>query len=104
MKYIVCQCKFDGKPTIHFGVTFPDIVTHKDMAKAVERIRVEPAGPFGRWWMWPKAVSAGFVNDEGICIGDSESLKMKPHPEDSMIIKDRRGIGYREREVIERAA
>lgn len=97
MKYVVFQCKSDGKPTILFGVTFPDVIVHKDMAEMVEHVKVQPAGPGSRWWMWPKAVSAGFVSD-GICHGHSESLEMKAHQEDSLILKDARGIGFKERD------
>lgn len=98
MKYIVFQCKSEGKPTMHVGVTFPDVMVHEDVARAIERVKVQPMGPFSDWWLWPKAVSAGFVTN-GICMGYSESLKLTAHPEDSLILKDGRGIGFQERPV-----
>lgn len=99
MKYIIFQCKHEGKPTLLLPVMFPDVMTHKDVAEMVEHVKVEPDGPFARWWMWPKPVSAGFVNANG-CQGYSESLKLKAHPDDTVICMDfdkHHGRGFPER-------
>lgn len=99
MKYVVFQCKTQGRPTLHIGVQFPEVLTHKDVAEAIEQVKVMPAGPFTSWWCWPKAVSAGFMTSDGHCHGDSESLKLRAHSDDTAILKDGRGIGFKEREV-----
>lgn len=102
MKYVMFQCKSEGKPTLHLPVVFPEVLTHKDVAEAIEHVKCEPAGPFSSWWMWPKAVSAGFLRDNH-CFGESESLKMKAHHEDTKICESflgaRGGLGFQEREV-----
>ena len=103
MKYVMFQLKAEGKPTLFAPVIFPDVMTHKAVAEGVEHVKVTPEGPFAGWWMWPKAVSAGFIRD-GICHGYSESLKLKAHPDDTFILKSfdgpmPGGIGFAERQT-----
>ena len=99
MKYIMFQCKSDGHPTMLLPVVFPDVMTHKDVAEVIEHVKVSPEGPFAKWWQWPKPVSAGFLNGNG-CYGNSESLALKAHQDDSIICREfetRQGLGYTER-------
>jgi hypothetical protein len=86
MKYIMFRCRNETMDmTMLLPVLFPDVINHKDISEAVEHVKVQPLGPFSDWWMWPKAVNAGFYRD-GICSGDSDSLKMRAHPDDSAIV------------------
>ena len=78
MKYIIFKAEnAERNYSEEFGVTFPSLLTHKDVAEMVEHVKVQPDGPFAGWWAWPKAVRAGFVAKEGFCTGHSESLGMK---------------------------
>ena len=103
MKYVMFECKSPGKVTLHVPVLFPEALVHKDVAEMIENVKVQPEGPFSRWWMWPKPVSAGFINEDGVVHGYSESLNLKSHPDDMHIIKSYNGpmpggIGFAERE------
>lgn len=85
MKYIIFECNAENKPRLRLPVIFPDDFVHKDIAEAVEHVKVQPEGPFSDWWMWPKAISAGFIGNDGTCFGYSESLNLKSLPEDTRI-------------------
>jgi len=100
MKYIVFECTSEGHPTRHIGVTFPDLLVHQAVAEMMARVKVQPESN-GRWWMWPKPVSAGFVVS-GTCCGHSESLEMKCHSDDTAICfqsEQHRGLGFKERKI-----
>jgi hypothetical protein len=87
MKYIMFQCKAEGKPTLLLPVIFPDDLIHKDVAEMLEHVKVQPDGPHSGWWMWPKAVSAGFFHN-GVCYDRSESLNLAAHPEDTRVVAE----------------
>ena len=102
MKYVMFECKSEGHPTLHVPVIFPEVLVHKDVAEMIEHVKVQQDGPCSRWWQWPKAVSAGFISEDGVVYGESESLKLKSHKDDMHIIKSfdgpmPGGLGFAER-------
>ncbi len=87
MKYIMFQCKAEGRETLLLPVIFPAVMTHKDVAEMIEHVKIEPDGPFSGWWMWPKPVSAGFFLNS-VCHGRSDSLGLGAHPADTAIVAE----------------
>lgn len=83
MKYIVTETD-DGEREIF---TFPSSISHDAMAEVLWRIRNQTHGDWKR--VDRKPVSAGMINLEGVCYGDSESLKLKSNESDSKLLKNK---------------
>lgn len=70
-KYIVIK---SGNEELIF--VFPESITHKHMAEAVCQVREG----IGNRWTKPhfnaKPIAAGFVSNDGVCYGLSESLRL----------------------------
>lgn len=83
-KYVMFQYTL-GRVQHHYALLFPEQLVHSEVAEAHWHLKHRTS----RGWVRPQAVSAGFVAFNGpvvTCYGDSESLKMKPHPDDANII------------------
>lgn len=81
MKYIMFRHKFGEGVVQDIPVIFPNQLIHKFMAKRLvhalsfdHNIRAE-------------VVSAGSINAEGVCYGESETLGVKSRPQDTEIIR-----------------
>ena len=62
---------------------FPNAINHDCMAEAIQGIRNQS---FGNWErIYRKPISAGFIDNYGLCYGKSESLDLKSRPVDSEI-------------------
>ena len=79
MKYIVTQNE-SGEREIFL---FPSNVHHDAMAEVLSGIRNQTHGDWRRIHREP--VSAGFVVG-GLCCGESESLHLKSHPDDTALL------------------
>lgn len=80
MKYIVTKSEEGSEEIFVFPMTIP----HREMANAVSRLKNQLHGDWRRIDREP--VSAGFV-ENGVCVGDSESLGLKSRPEDTELLK-----------------
>lgn len=67
---------------------FPKSVNHDCMFEVIGRLRTRLSGN----WLRPRRelVSAGFISHEGICYGESESLRCESRLEDTAIYKAQR--------------
>lgn len=81
MKYIVTVTE-DGVREIF---VFPRSVHHSAMAEAVARIK-EVNGPHDWRRITRTPVSAGFVDNNGVCHGKSESLRLESSAEDTALL------------------
>ena len=81
MKYIVTETD-NGEREIF---TFPSSINHDAMAEVLWRIRNQTHGDWKR--INRKPVSAGFVNLDGICYGESETLGLTSNEDDSILLK-----------------
>lgn len=77
MKYVVLADKH-GEETIHTW-TRNDLLTHKDMADAIQKISV--GGDYFKPLLSSKVVAAGFIGDNGECYGFSHSLGVQSRGE-----------------------
>ncbi len=82
-KYIVVKHK-----ETELMFTFPNIITHSDMLKCVQTIRVGHPN-WERIYRNVKLVSAGFIDEEGFCHSRSESLNIGSRPEDTALFKNK---------------
>lgn len=92
MKYVMFRVQ---KPVVYyFPIIFPEILTHLGIAEAMKGVQ------FGVEKLEP--VSAGFIDlMTGQCYGESESLGMGVHPDDTSITVTHPslgGIGWADRE------
>jgi len=65
--------------------TFPDTVNHDCMAEVLGRIKNQTHGNWQRVFREP--VSAGLVDENGICYGESETLGLSSREEDTAILR-----------------
>ncbi len=76
LKYIIVR----DRDEVESAILFPERVIHRDVARIhrASDVRVVSAG----------FVQIGHMDGESICatFGDSESLRMKPRPEDAEVI------------------
>lgn len=83
MKYI-CTETAGGEKEIF---TFPGSVNHDVMAEAICRLKDNTRGPFTRISRQP--ISAGFINSDNCCHGESITLRLKSRPdEDTKLLSD----------------
>ncbi|MBT4130952.1 MAG: hypothetical protein HOD58_06255 [Gammaproteobacteria bacterium] len=80
MKYI-CTINSEGKEEIF---TFPATINHDAMAESISGIKNHTHGDWERVLRDP--VSAGFVDADSKCYGESESLGIESRPEDSALL------------------
>jgi hypothetical protein len=71
MKYIVIN--LDGKEMIF---TFSPDIDHDRMYEGIQAVRMGDIGKWKRIWD-AEVVSAGFVDKQGICFGESMTLNKK---------------------------
>lgn len=84
MKYIVMETF--GADSVEEIFLFPNSVNHDCMAEVLSRIKNQTWGDWKRIGRMP--VSAGFVNAEGTCYGESESLGLESRPsEDTELLR-----------------
>jgi hypothetical protein len=72
MKYIVFD--FDGKETI---ILFSRTLIHKEVSDAVKTIRSGRGRDWKRKYRESNVISAGFIDSDNTCYGESESLYTK---------------------------
>ncbi|MFZ6655866.1 hypothetical protein [Undibacterium sp. TJN19] len=70
-KYIVMQ---SGSEELIF--IFPESIAHNHMAEAVCQVRQGIGGRWTKPHFNAKPISAGFVSNDGICYGKSETLNL----------------------------
>lgn len=85
MAKYVCFKDGEGRELI---VTFPEQFVHSDVAEAMMRMRKGFQRSMERYNLHP--VSAGFVGNNGVCHGKSESLRLSSRPEDTEILRGQR--------------
>lgn len=76
MKYIVTR-NDNGCEEIF---TFPNSVNHDCFAEGVERLRNKSHGDWRR--INRTVISAGFINRDGQCMGESLTLRLRSRPEE----------------------
>lgn len=80
MKYIIFVTDIDGL-VINIPVTFSKIIIHKTFAEHMKYYFLREHG------FTAKVKSAGFINSDGTCHGESESLGVSSDPEDTDLIR-----------------
>lgn len=87
MKYIVTKTE-DGKKEIFI---FPRSINHDDFAEVLSHVKRYTGLIFGGREDWVREyrepVSAGFIDEDFNCYGESESLGLKSDPEDTRLLK-----------------
>lgn len=82
MKYITTEQE-DGKQEVF---VFPKSIDHDAMAEVLPHIKNQT---YGRWErVYRKPISAGFVDQNWICYGCSESLDLISRPEDTKLLAE----------------
>ncbi len=81
MKYVVMQEPETGVETIF---VFPRGIHHDAIAEVLGGIKNQTHGNWHRVNREP--VSAGFVDADGTCYGESESLGMASRPQDTLLL------------------
>jgi hypothetical protein len=81
MKYITTQQQDDKEELF----TFPKTIDHDAMAEILRHIKNRTHGQWER--VYRKPISAGFVDQNWVCFGRSESLGLDSRPEDTELLK-----------------
>lgn len=81
MKYIVTRDESGREEAF----VFPRTIDHDAMAEVLGRIKNQTHGNWRRVFREP--VSAGFMDQDGICYGKSETLGLSARPEDTELLK-----------------
>lgn len=64
--------------------SFPRSVHHDAMAEMLARIKDQTHGNWRR--VLRKPIAAGFVSEDNVCFGHSETLQLAARPEDSALL------------------
>lgn len=96
MKYVMAHVKMKEPALSRYTfLIFPDQLVHSIMAEHFcQALAQQTAGTF-------RIVSAGFITDDRMCYGKSESLGLKAHRDDTNIIRTfpyQHGLNFPERE------
>lgn len=80
MKYVIAEVEIKGEIQ-EVPFLFPNIFMHKAMPEAIRGLCWDEMGQYH------KIVSAGFMGEDGVPFGRSESLNIKSREIDNAIIK-----------------
>jgi len=86
MKFITTRSDEDKEELF----IFPKSIDHDAMAEALDRIRNQTHGNWRRVFRDP--ISAGFIDKNWMCYGNSETLNLVARPEDTELLRKQMGI------------